>query len=163
MFRVEEDGQFRGEVTFKNVNLNTDSVENKHVTDDAAIEPGKLRHQHRAMYAQESATAAAAESRTVHVVKGAAGEVKTIKFGCVTPCTVDAEITIDLEKDGVSILTGVITLDNSQAAFELVSGTIDTEAVVAGDVLEIVVAVAAGGGALGEGVFGYVDVHEDES
>lgn len=159
--RHEGNHVFRGIVQFFHIILPTGCVADKHVAADAAVQVTKLQHQHRAVYAQESATTAAAETRTVHVVHGTGGLVKTIKFGSVVACLLGATITIDLLKNGVSILDAAIVLDSGDSAYDLVAGVIDTEAVVAGDVLEIDITVAAGGGTIGVGVFGYVDIYED--
>ena len=161
MFRTEENGQFRGTVTFLDAKLNDGCIEDKHVAAGAAISASKLEHQHRAVYAQESATTAAAETLVAHVVKGTNGTLKTFKAGCVTACVGDATITVDLKVNGVSVLTAVVTLDNGQSARELVAGTIDTDSLSADDVIEVAVTVNAGTGMLGKGVFAYVDVHED--
>jgi len=163
MFRVEEDGQFRGTVTFLHLVPSAGCVADAHVNPNAGIKASKLQHQHREVYAQESAQAAAAEARVVHVVKGAAGKVRTIKAGCVTPCVGNATITVDLLKNGASILTATFDLTSSESAYELVAGTIDDDALEDGDVLEVDIAVNAGTGTPGKGVFVYVDLWEDES
>lgn len=163
MFRVEEGGQFRGTVVFLDAVLNAGCVTDAKVAANAGIKASKLEHQHRETYAQESDTTAAAEARVVHVVKGTAGEVRSIKAGCVTPCVGDAVVTVDLLKNGVSILTATFDLTSAQSAYDLVAGTIDTATLEADDVLEVDIAVAAGTGTLGKGVFCYVDLWEDES
>lgn len=161
MFRVEENGQFRGTVTFLDLKPNAGCIENQHVAADAAIEATKLKHQHRVAIAQESATTVTDETKTVHVVKGTTGTLKTIKAGCVVPCVGGDTITIDLLKAGVSVLTAKITLTSSQSAYALLAGTIDTAALAADDVLEIEIDAVAAGGTMGKGVFVYVDLHED--
>jgi len=159
-FRVEENGQFRGRVSFLDADLNAGCVEAKHVKVGAGLEASKLEHQHRAVYAQESATACADEARVAHVVKGTAGTLKTFKAGCVVACVGDSTITVDLTKDGVSVLTAAISLSVAQAAYQLVEGVIDSAAVAAGDVLEVVIDGTVGTGTLGLGVFAFVDLHE---
>lgn len=161
MHRVDENSQFRGQLVCWNLLPNAGCIRNVHVAGDAALAAPKLQHAHRATYAQESATAAADETRVVHIVHGAHGLLKALKAGCVDPCTGDAAITVDLLKNGASILDAAISLTSAQAAYALVAGTIDTEAVVAGDVLEIAVDGTIGTGALGKGVFAYVDEFED--
>jgi len=163
MFRVEENGVFRGIVTFLNAVLNAGCVGDEQVSPTAGIKATKLEHQHRAAYAQESDTTAAAETRVVHVAHGTSGALKSVKAGCVVPCVGDATITVDLKVNGASVLVSTIGLSSSQSARELVAGTIDTDTLSAGDVVEIAVTVNAGTGTLGKGVFAYVDVHEDES
>jgi len=162
MFRVEEQGQFRGVVTFLDLRANAGFLKATHVEASAGIEATKLEHQHRAVYAQESATTAAAgDDRVIHVVKGAAGTIQSFKAGCVVANIGDSVVTVDLHKNGESILVAAIEVDSGDAAYALVAGVIDTDTVVADDVLEVVVTVAVGTGTLGKGVFAYVDIHED--
>ena len=163
MFRVEEDGQFRGTVSFLDARLNNAAIKDQHVDSEAGIQAGKLEHQHRAVYAQESATTAAAATRVVHVVKGAAGKLKTFKAGCVTPCIGNATITVDLKVNGASVLQSAVVLDSSQSAYQLVEGTIQTDGLSAGDVVGVAVTVNAGTGTLGQGVFACVALFEDAS
>ena len=161
---IEENVNFRGTVQFLgSAKLPTAGIENKHVAADANVDPTKLQHQHRAVYEQESDTSAASETRVIHVVHGTTGTLKAIKAGCVVANIGAATITVDLLKNGVSVLTAAITLDSGQSAYQLVAGTIDTTALAVGDVLEIDITATAGGGTLGKGVFCYVDLHEKES
>ncbi len=160
-FRVEENGSFRGVVTFIDLRINPGAVANAEVDAAAAIAASKLEHQHRLIYEQESATTAAAETRVVHVVDGLTGTLKGIKAGSVVANAGAATITVDLLNNGVSILTATFDLDSGDSAYDLVAGTIATAALAADDVLEIDIAVAAGGGTLGKGVFVYVDLYED--
>ena len=159
--RIDGNFIFRGIIQFLNIILPNGCVADKHIGVAAAVQASKLQHQHRSGYAQESATTAAAETRIVHVVHGTSGLAKAVKAGCVVPCVGDATITVDLLKNGVSILTAAISLTSAQAAYALVDGVIDTDTLAAGDVLEMAVAVAPGTGTLGEGVFAYVDNFED--
>ena len=159
-FRVDEDGQFRGAVTLLNAKLNDGSVSNQHVAASAGIAADKLQQQHRQVFAQKSDATAAAEERIVHVIHGASGTIKTFKAGCVEANMVDATITVDLHKNGSTVLTAPIILDNGDAAYDLVEGTIDDDSVVVDDVLEVTVTVDAGVGTLGKGVFAYVDIYE---
>ena len=162
-FRTEDNGTFRGAVTFLNALLNAGCISNVHVATNAAIAASKLQHQHRQTYAQASATTAAAESRVVHVVKGAIGELRTFSAGCVVANIGNSTVTVDLLKNGASVLTAAILIDSGDAAYAVVAGTINTAAVVAGDVLEVAVTVAAGTGTLGKGAWASLDLHEDES
>lgn len=164
MFRVEENGQFRGQVTFLDIKLNDGAVEDKHIAADAAIAASKLEHQHRANYVPaKSDVTAAAETRVVHTVKGLTGKIKTFEAGCVLPCVGDATITVDLLKNGATVLTGAISLTSGQSAYDLVEGTVDTakESVAHDDVLEVAVTVNADDGTLGIGLFAYADLHEN--
>ena len=137
------------------------SVGNAAIQAAAGLEATKLQHQHQIGYAQESGTAAAAETRVVHVVRGTAGTAVQFEAGCVTPNIGAATITVDLLKDGVSILDAPIGLSVAQAAYETVEAIIDNDALADDDVLEVAVTAAAGGGTLGEGVFAALALRED--
>lgn len=160
--RVDENSEFRGQAKFWDLKANDACIEDKHVAADAAIGAAKLQHQHRATYAQESATTAAAgRDEVIHVVKGETGTLKTFTAGCVVASLLDAIISVDLHKNGASVLDAPIAIDLNDAAYAIVAGTIQTAPVVVGDVLEVVVTVAAGGGTLGKGVFASLDLFED--
>ena len=161
MHRVEENADFRGVTTIRDLKANDGCIENKHVAVGAAVAASKLRHQHRPVLAQESATSATDETRVVHVVHGTVGKLLAIKAGCVVPCVGADTITIDLLKGGVSVLTSKITLSSAQSARQLVAGSIDTDTLAAGDVLEIEIDAIAAAGTMGKGPFAYVDLEED--
>ena len=119
------------------------------------------RHRHRAVYAQESATAGADESRVVHVVYGATGVIKAFKAGSVSVAVGDSVVTVDLKKNGASVLSDPVTLDNSATIRTVIAAALSTTALVAGDVLEVVIDATVGTGTLPNGVFCYVEILED--
>lgn len=133
---------------------------------DAAIEAAaglsasKLEHRYRAMFAQGN-IAAADETRVVHAVRGATGTLLAFKVGAIVAATGDSTVTFDLQKDGVSVLAGLVTLDSGDPAFTPVGGTISSASVVTTDVLTVVVDATVGGGTLPTGIYAYVDLNED--
>lgn len=161
MFQVTEDAILRGATTLLNAILNDGCIADKHIAASAGVAASKLEHQHRAAYAQESDTTAAAEDRVVHVVVGSTGTLQAFNAGCVVACVGNATVTVDLHKNGASVLTAAIVIDSGDAAYAQVDGVIDTTAVAAGDVLEVVITVAAGTGTLGKGAFAMLDLYED--
>jgi hypothetical protein len=161
MSEMEGDFTFRGVCRFLGSLFAPDScILDKHVSADAAIATVKMLHKHRKTFAQAN-TAASAETRVVHIVEGATGTIKAIKAGSIAVCSGNAAITVDLKKNGASVLSAVITLDSGNTARVAEAGTLSSTAVVAGDCLEIVVAVNAGTGVLGTGV--YADLEVDET
>lgn len=140
---------------------------------DAAVATGasgskvsatKLQHQHLKLYAQASGTTASTESRVIHYVYGAVGTLVSLKAGNVVAPIGAATVTVNLKKNGSSILTGgtAITLDNTTTAYTgIVSGTFSSAALAAGDVLEFVFTATAGGGTLPTGVWAEVILRED--
>lgn len=162
-FRIEDTGVFRGLVQFLSILLPSGAVTAANIAAAAGVEATKLEHQHREIYQQESDTTSVSEDRVVHVVKGTTGDLKTFRAGSVVANIGAATITVDLHKNGSTILTAPISLDSGDAAYALVAGVISSEPVVADDVLEVVVVATAGGGTVGKGVFASLDVFEDVS
>jgi len=159
--QIDGDMHVRGALTATTLTPSSGAVTNGHVNASAAIAATKMQHQYEKVYAQESATAAADESRVIHVVYGATGTIVTFKAGSVAANVGDSTVTVDLEKNGVSVLTAAITLDNTNAAFTPEAGTIDSASVSDGDVLEVVIDATVGTGTLAKGVYGSLIIRED--
>jgi hypothetical protein len=136
------------------------SVTNTAVAALAGIDQSKLQHQHRDDYAQPN-TAATTETKPRAVVYGVTGSLLSFKAGSIAACIGAATITVDLKKNGVSVLSAPITLNNANTARVAVVGTISSAGLVAGDLLEVVVTATAGGGTLGTGVFAETRWKED--
>lgn len=161
---IEGAQTFKGDVTFRGaLNAPDNCIGDAQVSAANPLATEKLEHQHRPIYCQESDTTAAAETRVVHVVHGATGTLQTVKAGCVVANQSGAIVDVDVLVNGASVLAAAIEIDDADAAYALVAGTIDTPALTVGDVIEVDVAVTAGGGTLGKGVFCYLDVDEDEA
>ena len=164
MMKIEDTVYYGAAATFGGpVNLPSACVGNDQIKTGEAVQAEKLEHQHRAGYSQESATTAADESRVFHVVKGATGTLQAFSAGCVVANVGDSTITVDLLKNGVTVLTAPISLSVAEAAYEVAAGVLSGTSVVVGDVLEVVIDATVGTGTLGKGVFASLDLHEDES
>lgn len=142
-------------------NLSSGSVTDAAVLSNAGIDADKLEHRHRITYSQESGTTSATEDKIIHVVHGTAGTVNAFEAGSVTLCTGAGTITVDLHKNGSTILSAPITLDTGNTVYVTESGTISSASLSDGDVLEVVVVATAGGGSVGNGVFASVEIDED--
>lgn len=112
----------------------------------------KQSHQYLERLTQAHGSAAVAERRVIHVAKSG-GVVEDFSAGVATACVGDSTIDVDLKKNGTTILTGTIEIDSGDAAFDLVEGDLSSTSYSAGDVFEVVVAVTAGTGTLGQGLF----------
>lgn len=150
----------RGRVTPEFLDVPAETITNQAVSSSAAIAATKLQHEHHRTYAQESGTAAADETRVVHVVRGATATLVGVAAGAVGPAIGDATVSVDLKKNGVSMLTAPIELSSSQSAYELVAGAFASGALVQGDVLEVEITGTAGTGTLPDGVFCCLVVRE---
>ena len=159
---VEGDIHFAGNVTFgAGVTLPNGAVTAGKVAAGASIESTKIQQRNRAPWQQgDSAANVVDGTQVVYIVTGASGTLREFKAGCVTPCTTGASITVDLKKNGASVLSAVITLDQTQTARQLVGAAISTMAVAAGDVLEVVIDATPGAGTIGKGIFGYLTLDE---
>lgn len=142
---------------------------------DASVTPAKLasglanmaplanqRHLQSAKMTQPST--AAAETRWVYrcyPVNGA--KVTSFYAGLLVKCTGDSTVTIDLKKNGTSILTTPLVLTSSgtnEIAVQATLATAPTPSLVTDDGLTIVVTVSAGTGTLGTGLFAEARIDE---
>lgn len=139
------------------------SVTDAAIVGAAGVQASKLQHQYEDTYVNtNAATTAASEQKVLRVICGLTGILTDFKAGCVVVCAGAATITVDLWKNGSTILTAVITLNNTQSARQLVTAAGFTSNTVAvGDVLEVNVVATAGGGTIGKGCFARLNMRED--
>jgi len=159
--RLEGDTHVAGTLTANTITLPNLTVTDAMVAAAAGIGTAKMLHRCHAMYAQESATACTDESVCLAVIYGATGTLVSFKVGAVVACVGEAVVSIDLLKDGVSVLTAAVEIDSADPAYTPVAGTIDTAAVVAGDVLEVSIDETTGGGTAPKGVYCELVYDED--
>lgn len=150
-----------GTISGGTTSLSSGAVLNASVAANAGIDADKLEHRFQKVVAQESGTTSATEDRVVHVVHGTTGTVVAFEAGSVTACAGAATITVDLHKNGTTILSAPITLNSSSTAYIVQTATISSASLADGDVLEVVIVATAGGGTLGNGVFASVQLDED--
>lgn len=136
------------------------SIDDDAIEAFAEIDATKLDHQHQKGYAQESATNAASETRLLHVVRGATATVVDFGAGAVVPLTGDDTCTVNLKKNGSSILSAAISLASSDVARALKTGTVSSPNLVQGDVLEVTITPTHNTGALPKGVYCNVTIRE---
>ncbi len=160
---IEGDVHFAGNVTFASqVNLPAGSVGKAQIAAGAGIEPTKIQQRNRAPWTQgPSDQQPTGKTESIYVVTGATGTLREFKAGLVTPPTGDATVTVDLLKNGTSVLASPIILDSTKGARDLVAAAISTMAVAQGDVLEVSVTTNQGTGTLGKGLFGVLVLDED--
>lgn len=131
----------------------SNAIGDSQVNPASPIAAEKLEHQYNKQVEQKHTETAVAERRIIHVAY-AAGTLEQFQAGCTVANIGDSTVTVDLLKNGSSILSAVPTIDSGDAAFALVLGTISSAAYVAGDVFEVSITVSAGTGTLGKGTFG---------
>jgi hypothetical protein len=125
----------------------------------AGIEATKLQHQYEPLYAQSGT--ASAVTIPLHRVRGSTATVVAVVAGSIAAAVGDSTVTIDVRKNGTTILSGAIVLDNGNAARVGEAGTVTVTGGVAGDLYEIVVTTSIGTGTLPTGLFVQAVIRED--
>jgi len=156
---IQGDYRYLGELQCQTLTIPAGTIVNADVNANADIAVTKVRHLHSITY---GATGSAASVTIPIHCSYAAGTIKAIKAGSIVACVGDSTVTVNVLKNGVSVLTGVITLDNANTARIAEDGTLDSGKVTlaADDLLEIVIVATVGTGTLATGPF--VDVVVEE-
>ncbi len=159
--RLQGDLTVVGNLSASTMTMPAGSVTNAAIIASAGIAASKLQHQFEVVYAQVATVAAANEQKVVHVVRGVTATLLDFAAGAVTAYGAASSCVFDLLKNGTTILTGTITLDNTTAAYVLKSPAGYTStALVVGDVLTVKVSGDTGANhALG--LFARVSLLED--
>ena len=126
--------------------LPANSVGDAEVDATRPIGVNKLYHMHCPVYTQDRGAAVVAKRSGLHIAVGP-GSLQAFQ-ATLSQANAGGTVTIDLYKNGVSILSSPISI-TTEAAFDVCVGTISTAAYVAGDTFEVVVAVT---GSVGQGL-----------
>jgi hypothetical protein len=148
-------------LTAQTITPSDGSVTNASVANNAAIASTKLQQRRKAFYAKPSATAAAAETIPIARIYGATASLVALRVGSVVACVGDSTVTIDLKKNGTSVLSATVQLDSANTARVTEAATINTTGAVVDDLFELVVTVSAGTGTLATGIFAELVYDED--
>jgi len=143
---IENDFYASGTWTFRTIVLPSACILNANVGAGAAIAASKVVHRHIKHFHQDDSAASAIIP--IHEVHGATGTIIGLKCGSVVVAIGAATVTIDLLKNGVSILTSVLVLDSANTIRVLEAALIANAALVDGDWLDLSITAAAGGGTL---------------
>jgi hypothetical protein len=155
---------FTGSVTFVGqVSITGGYITNTAVAAAAGIAASKLQHQHQPVVSSADQNTTIASSRQViHCCRGATATITSFN-ACLTVLANAgaATVTVDLLKNGTTILTAPISISSADAIRSLEAGTLSSSSLVAGDILEVDVVATAGGGTLGKGLLAVLNVRED--
>lgn len=142
--------------------LPPNTVGDAQITAAAPLGVTKARRRFNRTARQANGSSIATLTERIHIGYGANGTVAAVR--CQNTGVVGSgggmSVTVDVKKNGTSILTAVMTINSSTLLNAIVSGSIATAAFVAGDYFDVVVTATAGGGTLPQGL--YVDVVFDE-
>jgi len=158
--RHEGDLHITGTLSTATLSIPALTVNNAAVAAAAAIAYTKVVHKHNKTYAQ--AGSSADETKVIHVVHGATCTLLNFEVGVVTAFVGDS-CTIDLKKNGTTVLSAAVTLDEGDAAYAKVAGTISTAGGVDGDVYTVVQDFTTAAGTPATGVWASLALAEDAS
>lgn len=161
--QIQGDTYINGNLSARGLTVPANAIGNNQVQGGAPgayISAEKLGQQVRKSYAQTNVTASS-ETRPIYIAFGAAGTVLAFSAASIAVAVGAATVTIDLKKNGASILSAPIQLDNSSVARVAVAGAISAGAYVAGDFFEVVIVATAGGGTIPTGLVCEMVADED--
>lgn len=160
MGRVNDDMHFGGTLSADVVKPSAGCLLDTHISASCNADPVKFRRRVIAALHQ-SGTMATDAGQLIYTYRPATnGVIKDVRAVSKTVCTVDATCTIDVLKDGVTVLVAAIVLDSGNAAYTPEAGTIDVSAIAQNECLEVTVTAAAGGGVLGTELLVQVEIEE---
>ncbi len=132
-----------------NMQIGAGAITDQQVASNAAIAVTKLQHAYyrETNFGLKIADTPVTSEYVVHQANSA-GTVRSFSAMCsIAPAS--GSVTFDLKKNGVSILVGVITIDNTISNGQAEAGNIASATYLAGDRLSIACTFNAGTGAQG--------------
>lgn len=168
MGQINDDLYVNGQLGARVLVPSEGAVQSRHVavpnfSGNNGVEAYKLQLAKSELYRNgtgKSNTVAVSETQIVHEAKAATTYI-FIEAGIRAAAVGAATVTVDLKKNGSSILSAPINITSALAAGSVLSGTVTNNIMADGDVLEVVTVATAGGGTLPNGVFARVDVFEN--
>jgi hypothetical protein len=120
----------------------------------------KLKQQLNRLYTQKRGTAVASDTGTVvHVCYPAGSTIGTVVLVQAGICVAGVswagggQLTVDVKKNGTTIMSSPIVIDGTTVAFAKVVGAIASASYSNGDVFEVVTVFTAGTGTPAQGLF----------
>lgn len=159
-----------GYLTAKYLIPSSSSVANAQVSATAAIDATKLQQQVRKAYYVEAATAVTAVTIPLVIVRGLTGTL--VDFKASIPGTIatgaDRTVDVDLQKSTgaaafATVLTSTIHFTNASTVRAVSSGSFSSTALVATDLLQVVITVAGAAGNQAKGLLVDLTYREDAS
>ena len=156
---IESDVLIRGALVAESFTAPAQSVSGDAVKTGANVPADKLESRIYTSHAQPN-SAATSETRPLFVARRP-GTVNSVLAGSIAKAIGDSTVTVDVKKNGTTILSSVITLDSANTARVGEAGTISVPAFVAGDWFEVVITATIGTGTLPQGVFVQCEMDQD--
>lgn len=151
---IPNDVFVQGNLSAKTVTLPASTVTDANVVGATGIQASKLQHQYETPYSQASGASVVTATVPLHTVFGATATILGFYAGTIVVATGNDTVTVDLRKNGSTILTAVITLDSTKAARTLYTPAgFTSTSLVAADWLDVVVTATHNTGVLPQGLY----------
>lgn len=159
---VEGDLLVRGALVAQSLPIPANAVTDASIQAGAGVQYTKVQQQRSKVLALSDHTVDAAVTRKViHRVRGATGTLLKFGVGATQAAGASSSATVDLKKNGSTVLTATITLDNTTSGYTLKEAAgFTSAALVTGDVLEVDV-TAVSGANKPKGLFAFLETKED--
>jgi hypothetical protein len=148
--------------------LPANSVTDASVQTAAGIQASKVQQQYVITYRQKTGTDVASATEDTYIVHGATGTVIGVDVVCTTAPTGGLkQFTVDVQKGNQStgfttLLTAVVTYDQSKANKQVVAGTLIASPTLANDdTIRVVITASGATGSQGQGLVVVVTIRED--
>lgn len=130
-------------------------ITNDQINQAAPIKNDKYLREFKLEQAQDYATTVASKRTVVHGAKGLGVILLVRATLAALACSGAATITVDLLKNGSSILSSVLTFNSTTGTTlrAFLDATISVTSYAADDVFEFNVVATAGGGTIGKGLY----------
>lgn len=156
---LDDDVTIRGTLSPESINMPQNAI-----SADAQIKAGtnisadKTQTRIYRTHAQPN-TAATAETRAMFVARKA-GTVKEVLVGSIAKATGDSTTTVNVLKNGTTILSSSVVLNNANTNRVGVAAAISSSVLAIGDWLEVVITISAGTGTLPTGLFVQIEIDQ---
>jgi hypothetical protein len=152
---------FDGPITANSFNLPAGSITNALIASDAGLDADKLEHRQVARHAPGGT--AASGTFPLATVYGATARRVSARAGSIAIAVGSATVTVDIKKNGTSILTGgtPVTFNSSNVARTMVDLAVTTTTAAVGDFFEAVLVATASGGTIPTGFIVELQFDED--
>jgi hypothetical protein len=150
--RLTGDLDVTGRGNFGSLTVPNGSITNQSFSANPAdrLTYAKMEHVYKALLAQPVVGAGISQNSTLNMAVDA-GTVLDVKAGVVSNFTGTANLTIDLKKNGVSILSGPFVLNSTNPAFTYSTALLSCSTFAAGDLFTATVVANSGNGSVGNG------------
>jgi hypothetical protein len=142
-----------------NITFDTSDISNDAISATTLLDNDKLQHLYKIFTNFDLAVTGTPVARhEIVCVVDKAGTIRNFNALCYDTGT-SASVTFDLKKNGVSVLSSVVTITNATSDRAVVAGTISTATLAIGDVLTIELAVSSSTGM--QGPFAWAVIEEN--